>query len=514
MSELGRNENLALTCEYDGCEEDCPKECSTCAIAIKTDGDAALLENKFHAAIRFYKRALFLEPRFAEAWNNLANAYNLINEPHNALAAFDKAIAVDDEYGKALFGKAKTLRKLGLLDEAMQLANDILDLYSADEVLAFKKELVAEGVEDKHYIVENEAFMLKLDNYCYEIADDNDLLNNQEFYDAIEECGEAYQPDDFIEQIMKYCRKKYAPLGEQKIRGEYIITSFYGAICAALFYFEDNTIYDDCGQFEYLNDHIDIEFTDRNAERMLQTKAGEKKAEDIWGIISPFVRYANDIFDKTSKLTDELILCAMKNAYEIGMFTANYYHNGRDKKHSLGTRAEIDAALSKLADSKSGYQEPPQRSAMCYSLKAPPRTNIEYICDKCGARVSLEVNVGDEDMIARYKAIADEFNNLGYKAEVRCFCESCSEHVSHTGTIKFSYSRRFVFSFWSKDATEPHNSHPSHYRFEDIEYRLALAFLQGATTIEELSQITNTRLSSETYIRHIKAVLGDDKRWV
>ena len=28
MSELGRNEDLALTCEYDGCEDDCPKECS------------------------------------------------------------------------------------------------------------------------------------------------------------------------------------------------------------------------------------------------------------------------------------------------------------------------------------------------------------------------------------------------------------------------------------------------------------------------------------------------------
>ena len=134
MSELGRNEDLALTCEYDGCEDDCPKECSTCAIAIKTDGDAALIQNKLPSAIRFYKRALFLEPRFAEAWNNLANAYNMINEPNNALEAFEKAIAVDEEYGKALFGKAMTLRKLGRLDEAMQLANDILDLYSADEV--------------------------------------------------------------------------------------------------------------------------------------------------------------------------------------------------------------------------------------------------------------------------------------------------------------------------------------------------------------------------------------------
>lgn len=148
MSELGRNEDLALVCEYDGCEEDCPKECSTCAIAIKTDGDAALKTDNLTSAIRLYKRALFLEPRFAEAWNNLANAYNMKDELHNAIEAFNKAIAIDDEYGKALFGKAMTLRKLGLLDEAMQLANQILDLYNNEQVIAFKHELLEQGVHD------------------------------------------------------------------------------------------------------------------------------------------------------------------------------------------------------------------------------------------------------------------------------------------------------------------------------------------------------------------------------
>ena len=462
MSELGRNEDLALTCEYDGCEEDCPNECSTCAIAIKTDGDTALIENKLPSAIRFYKRALFLEPRFAEAWNNLANAYNMINEPHNALEAFDKAIAIDDEYGKALFGKAMTLRKLGLLDEAMQLANDILDLYSADDVLAFKKELVAEGVEDTHYIVENEAFTVELDNYCCEIADDNDLLDDQEFYDAIEECGEAYQPDDFIEQIMKYCRKKYAPLGEQKIRGEYIITSFYGAICAALFYFEDDTIYDDCDQYEYLKDHIDIEFTDRNAERMLQTKAGEEKAEHIWGIISPYVKFAHDIFNKTSKLTDELILCAMKNAYEIGMLTANYYYNGRDKKHGLGTRAEIDAALSKLAASQSGYQEPPERSAMCYSIRTPEEVTIQCKCEKCGNSFTMDVYKGHENLISKYRGLAKEFVELGHKATVTVVCESCAKQF-YPSTSSWR-TNHIVFSFTANGSTSPVLSYPLNWQ--------------------------------------------------
>jgi tetratricopeptide (TPR) repeat protein len=506
MSELGRNEDLALTCEYCGCEDDCPKECSTCAIAIKTDGDAALLEKKLPSAIRFYKRALFLEPRFAEAWNNLANAYNMINESYNALEAFNKAIAIDEEYGKALFGKAMTLRKLGLLDEAMQLANNILKLYAADEVFEFKKGLLAEGVEDTYYIVENEAFCSELDNYACEIADDNNLLDDQEFYEAIEECGDAYQPEDFLEKIMTYCRKKYAPLGEQKVRGEYIITSFYGAICAALCYFEDDTIYDDCGQYEYLKDHIDIEFTDRNAERILQTKAGEEKAEYIWSIISPYVRFANDIFSKTSKLTDELILCAMKNAYEIGMLTANYYYNGRDKKHGLGTRAEIDAALANLAASQSDYQEPIEHDARCYSIRVPDTVNIWCRCEHCGKNFEMKVSEGSEDIISKYRELAKEFVELGHTAKISVYCDNCAKKLHPSSS--WYWINNVVFTFIAKGSSNAVCSYPNHMSYSPTEYNTALSFLRGAKTLTEISEETKTHFASKVYLGHIKNVLG------
>lgn len=113
---LGRNEKLHLSCAYDGHEDDCPKECSKCAISIKTDGDIALASNRLNDAIRQYKKALFVDPKFAEAWCNLANAYGMESEYHNALSAFNKALAIDPQYGKAMFGKAVTLRNLGKLD--------------------------------------------------------------------------------------------------------------------------------------------------------------------------------------------------------------------------------------------------------------------------------------------------------------------------------------------------------------------------------------------------------------
>ena len=367
QSPLGRDETKHIKCEYDGKEDDCPNDCSKCAISIKTEGDVALAQNSLDKAIKNYKKAVFVEPKFAEAWVNLGNSYGMKLEYNNALLAFDKAIAIDPVYGKALYGKAITLRNLGKSDEAMRMANIILRLYNADEVRTFKKGLIDAGVEDTQYIIENEEYIRELDNYGYDIAEDNGLLNGQEFYDAIEECGDVYRPDEFINAVMHYCRKKYAPLGENKVRGEYIITSFYGSICAALFYAKDNSVFDNVEPFNYLMENIDVEFTDRNAERMLQTKAGEEKAEYVWSIISPYVKFSQEIFSKTSKLTDELILCAMKNAYEIGLLTAFYYINGRDKKHVIASREEIDDALSDISAKTPEKEVPPVKSAMCYS---------------------------------------------------------------------------------------------------------------------------------------------------
>lgn len=507
---LGWDESKHIQCDYEDNEDDCPKECSKCAISIKTDGDIALAQNSLDEAIKNYKKAVFIEPQFAEAWCNLGNAYGMKSEYNNALSAFDKAIAIDQEYGKALYGKAITLRNLGNLEESMQVANAILQLYDADEVRAFKKGLLDAGVEDTQYIIENEGYIRELDNFGYDVADENDLLNGQEFYDAIEECGDVYRPDAFINSVMQYCRKKYAPLGENKVRGEYIITSFYGSICAALFYAKDNSVFDNIEPFNYLIENIDVEYTDRNAERMLQTKAGEEKAEYVWGIILPYVKYSQEIFNKTTKLTDELILCAMKNAYEIGLLTAFYYINGRDKKHGLGSRIEIDKALSKLAESSKDYENPPPESAMCYSMRTPNEVSIQFKCSKCGKISTMDVYEGEEDLINDYINLAGEFNKLGHKAEIICLCDDCAQRYFPS---KSSWSKNnIVFMFTAKGSDKPVYSYPSSWSFNDFEYRIALSFLKGSDTIDKLAEDTGTKLNSETYLKHIKEVLGSTMR--
>ena len=140
--ELGRTESRHISCMYKGHESACPKECNLCEISIKTDADLALARGSIDEAINLYERAVALEPRFAEAWVNMANAYGMNRDYEKSISAFDKAIAIDPKYGKALFGKAISLKNIGRTSEALELAQLVNLLYPGNEhILVFIKEL-------------------------------------------------------------------------------------------------------------------------------------------------------------------------------------------------------------------------------------------------------------------------------------------------------------------------------------------------------------------------------------
>lgn len=421
---LGRDESKHISCKYDEHESDCPDDCSKCAISIKTDGDIALASNKLDEAIRQYKKAVFVSPKFAEAWVNLGNAYGMKSEYNNALSAFNKAIAIDPKCGKALYGKAITLRNLGMLDEAMETANTILELYDDENVRKFKQELIRAGVKDKSSVVDAKKAKAALEGKAGEVMRNHDLLGDDGSAEII---PEIFQPEDFTKAVLSYCKRKYASLGEQKVRGECVITSFYGSICAVVLNQRDPSGMRNCNVFSYLCDHLDVEFTDVNAERLLGTKAGEEKAEAIWSLFSPYLSLTQAVFDTVDELTDEIMLEAMKHSYVLGMLVAKYYTSEKRKKHILGTRAEIDQALKRLAASTGDYQNPPQERAMCYSIRTPEEVSISFRCSKYGHTAYMKVYEGSERLFEQYCKLANEFSALGHKAEVMCLCDSCAE---------------------------------------------------------------------------------------
>ena len=117
----------------------------------------------------------------------------------------------------------------------------------------------------------------------------------------------------------------------------------------------------------------------------------------------------------------------------------------------------------------------------------------------------MDVYMGSEDIINKYRELSKEFIALGHKAEVMCFCDACAEkfHPSFSSWRK----NNIVFAFTAKGSNTPVYSFPHSWDYYDFEYKIALAFLKGADTIGQLSEDTNSKLDSDEYL-NIRTVIG------
>ena len=321
---LGRDESKHISCEYDGREELCPKNCEKCAIGIKTDADFALTANNLEEAIRLYKKAVFIEPKFAEAWCNLGNALGMMSDYKNAINAFDKALAIDPVYGKAMFGKAISLRNKGKVNEASQLANTILKMYEDQNVRRFIEELASINTP----IVRTLGQALEDINYAaYEAMEQNDLLDTN--YNIGEEKG-IIQESEFAKQIVQYYIKKYGASGFESVWKDSIFAAFYGAIFVMLLYYKNKNEFDNTSAFDYLSKYSDLEELDREVEEMLGISDDDNKIDEVWGLLATFLDYSVEVIRSVEPKEKEFIKPALIKAAEcasmIGMTCAAKHH--------------------------------------------------------------------------------------------------------------------------------------------------------------------------------------------
>ena len=364
---LGRNEKYHLSCAYKGREASCPKQCSKCAISIKTDGDIALAANRLDDAIKQYRKALFIDPKYADAWYNLANTYGKKSEYNNALAAYNKALAIDSQYGKAMFGKAITLRNLGKLEQAMALSNEILELYNDADVQSFKTELIKSGVRDTAGIFSLQQAIDKMTSKAYEISAANRLLDKD---GKIHTIREITQKEDFSYRIYSFCKRRYSSLGQEKVWSESIIGAFYGSAYIALQYYQTPEVFHNVNYFDYLQNNVNLEELDRSTEKLLGIRGDDNQSEKIWSIVYSFASFCAPIIGGVEPASDldSAARDATESAYMLGMLLAMRHHEQEELKAS---RSVLNNALQKLADSSKDYDySPPQRSAMCYSIRA------------------------------------------------------------------------------------------------------------------------------------------------
>lgn len=156
-----------------------------------------------------------------------------------------------------------------------------------------------------------------LRNKLVDIIEEHNLSRNG----SVEFYADIYQPIDFCQKAYAYCQKQYGQYGEDKVHFEYIMTSFYGAICTVALWHKYINSYENNSAWDVLSQQINVEFTDANAEALLGTKQGEEKAEHIYSIILEFIKPAKAIMADHQSEKD-VCLFAMQQAYKLGMIIA------------------------------------------------------------------------------------------------------------------------------------------------------------------------------------------------
>ena len=315
--------------------------------------------------------------------------------------------------------------------------------------------------------------------------------------------------DDFSSRIFAFCKKRYSSLGNEKVWSESILASFYGSAYVALQYYINPNELANIDPFDYLSNNVNLEELDRNTERLLGIRGDDNQSEKVWNIVYSFVKASTPILEGVEPASDldAAIRDASESAYVMGMLFAMRHH---DQEEVKSKRSALDNALEKLAASTKEYHyTPPERSAMCYSIRVPDEVPLYFRCDGCSQGTSIEVydyGGSEKKIIDQYKSIASEFTKLGYPATVKCYCNQCANRYFPSRN-RYT-TNNFVFSVSRPDCEKPINSFPQTHSFNDFQYKIALAFLRGADTLTKLSEATDTKLGADAYLEHVHNVLG------
>lgn len=78
-------------------------------------GNAYMVQGKFENAAVGYQRAAALNPNYAEAYNNLGEAFGELKQYPRAIEAFNKAFVIDPTLLKAKYNQAVTYDRMGNL---------------------------------------------------------------------------------------------------------------------------------------------------------------------------------------------------------------------------------------------------------------------------------------------------------------------------------------------------------------------------------------------------------------
>ena len=420
-TELGRDEEKhPIKCEYEGNEENCPKNCDSCVISLKTDADISLLNKNYDDAIEKYKLVVQKEPGFAEAWNNMASAYGFIGCHSPALEAYLKAADIDPMYGKALWGASMALTNLGREAEAMTVLNNLLKYYDFKEanrkIAEFKKKGISPITVCRN--LESNCLMqiaMIAKNYGLEgptIPDASNIVKNM--------FEEIFSP--FFDYLVGYF-DEISIVKLSRLSSTFMLLA--GMASAKYYINEKNKITND-GILKLLSSPKGFYAMDEYCCDYL----GIAYEPDKGNVLSPCIaqmsqeanRVYSDIIDQVKKIAHIKVLVhdISKSFFVFGY----YYVESKLKKslplviqpNNLSKRDVLALRLKAMANDPAIKTVERSKGAMCYSIA--PQEDEACKCGHCG---SVFYDVPDSGVERYYK----EIQNMGYDCKLEHWCRDC-----------------------------------------------------------------------------------------
>lgn len=145
--------------------------------------------------------------------------------------------------------------------------------------------------------------------------------------------NEIYEPDVFTKKVYEYCKEKYS-YDEKKKNGEFTITSYYGAMCAAIMWKQGNRDFNGLTAWDYMEEVMDVEFTDVKAEELLGIRDNETRIDIVWQPCQEYLHYIRPVVDACNHEGEDMYE-AMRYAYMLGMISAHRWllgHYGDEEK--------------------------------------------------------------------------------------------------------------------------------------------------------------------------------------
>ena len=99
-----------------------------CAMAWAGKGASLDSLDMISDAVRCYDRALEIDPRLSHVWNNKGISLERLNMLDQALKCYEKALEIDPKFFVAWVNKANALKKLGRADEAITCYDRALEV--------------------------------------------------------------------------------------------------------------------------------------------------------------------------------------------------------------------------------------------------------------------------------------------------------------------------------------------------------------------------------------------------